>query len=129
MPVVDTSVLLCGLAYPHSYSARFLRKSRESVVISNRILAEATSVAARKAPNLVVPMLKYAQEVRSVEIHEVEIKTIVDLTGGHEDDHLLAVAVKAHGGLAEPIGAQHGRGNGNDVRGSGMVFRGPTPYR
>lgn len=99
MPVVDTCVLLTGLAFPRSDSGSFLQRVSEGkicAVISNTILSEALDIASKKAPHLIPTINEFTQQFcRKVEITNAAIEKITKSTKDADDRHVIASAVES----------------------------------
>ncbi|MFZ5634689.1 MAG: PIN domain-containing protein [Bacillota bacterium] len=103
MPVVDTSVLLCGLAFPDSYSGEFLRavaNNQANGVVSNTIEEEAIRIARLKAPYLESDIRKFIHKCsKYIRISEQDVKDLLVTPEDQDDAHVVATAVVAN----EPV--------------------------
>ena len=99
MPVVDTSVLLCGLAFPDTDSGEFLRdvtRGQAVAVVSNAIEDECYRVAGNKAPHLVPLLRGFIHEyARYVIVTDKDIGRLSATPSDKNDSHLVATALIA----------------------------------
>lgn len=97
MPVIDTSVLLCGLAYPETESAEFLRSviRGETVgLVSNAIERECSQVAGNKAPHLLPQIREFIRDYANyVMITDDDVARLSAEPSDKNDSHLVAAAL------------------------------------
>lgn len=114
MPVIDTSVILCGLAFPDSYSGRLLREiedNQEKGILSNTIEEEVKRVASTKAPYLIDKIDKFINSIKKNKgYYNFSQQQIQELCLGHinaYDRHVVAAAVLSGEKLIYTLNYEH----------------------
>jgi predicted nucleic acid-binding protein len=97
LPVLDTSVLLCGLAFPESDSGRLLdavRRRELHAIVSDTIKGEAIRTAILKAPELASPVAAFIDRyTHPVTVTSSSIELLQAQTGDRNDSHVLAASL------------------------------------